>query len=187
MAADWKQWGAASGPGPRRSMGYPRCHWRWSSRHGTTRPSGSLNGQCSDHSTGTACPVGGYLLGAVTRGNATSLARVQGAYYVASGLWPLVHLPSFLAVTGPKAEHWLVRTVGLLTTVIGAQLLVAARSDAAASVAPLGAGAAVAFATIDTLYVGRRRIRPVYLLDAAAQLPLALAWLWSRSRKRSGL
>lgn len=119
------------------------------------------------------------------RGDAVSLARVQGVYYVVSGLWPLVHLRSFLFVTGPKAEHWLVRTVGLLTTVIGTQLLVTARRGEPAAVAPLGAGAAVAFAAVDTIYVARGRIRPVYLLDAVVQLPLAFAWLWSRRNAAS--
>jgi hypothetical protein len=120
-------------------------------------------------------------------GTTDPIAAAQGAYYLASGLWPLVHLRSFLFVTGPKAEHWLVRTVGLLTAVIGVQLLLAARRGDGTVVAPLGLGSAVAFAAVDSVYVARRRIRPIYLLDAAAQVPIALAWLaregsWARGR-----
>lgn len=40
--------------------------------------------------------------------------KFQGIYYVASGLWPLLHMRSFEAVTGPKRDKWLVNTVGAL-------------------------------------------------------------------------
>jgi hypothetical protein len=47
--------------------------------------------------------------------SATKLARAHGAFNVVSGLWPLLHLPSFELVSGPKVDRWLVRTVaGLL-------------------------------------------------------------------------
>jgi hypothetical protein len=46
------------------------------------------------------------------------LIAFQAAYYLATGLWPLVHLPSFEAVTGPKTDDWLVHMVGLLAAVV---------------------------------------------------------------------
>jgi hypothetical protein len=49
-----------------------------------------------------------------------SVLRAQGGYYLVTGLWPLVHLASFEAITGPKVDDWLVRMVGLLAAVIGA-------------------------------------------------------------------
>jgi hypothetical protein len=49
--------------------------------------------------------------------NARLLSRAHGLFNVVSGLWPLMHLPSFEAVCGPKADRWLERTVaGLLLT-----------------------------------------------------------------------
>lgn len=33
----------------------------------------------------------------------------QGVYFGATGLWPILHLPSFLFVTGPKIDTWLVQ------------------------------------------------------------------------------
>ena len=42
------------------------------------------------------------------------LLLAEGVYFFLTGLWPVVHLPSFIAVTGPKRDLWLVRTVGLL-------------------------------------------------------------------------
>ncbi|HEX2022926.1 MAG TPA: hypothetical protein VHH36_09430, partial [Candidatus Thermoplasmatota archaeon] len=60
---------------------------------------------------------------------ARALAAGQGAYFAATGAWPLLHMPSFLAVTGPKTDLWLVDTVGALVLVVGAVLLLAAGRD----------------------------------------------------------
>ena len=58
------------------------------------------------------------------------LARTQGVVYLATGLWPLISIRTFERVTGPKVDRWLVKTVGVLVTVIGAVLLVAGRRRA---------------------------------------------------------
>ena len=34
------------------------------------------------------------------------LAYAQSAYFAATGVWPIVHMPSFLRVTGPKTDLW---------------------------------------------------------------------------------
>ena len=56
-------------------------------------------------------------------GAAERMAVAQGAFYLATGLWPVLHLRSFEAVTGPKADGWLVKTVGGLIGVVGGALL----------------------------------------------------------------
>jgi hypothetical protein len=35
-----------------------------------------------------------------------------------------------------------------------------------------------ALATIDTVYVAKRRISPIYLLDAVAEIALVAGWAW---------
>jgi hypothetical protein len=40
----------------------------------------------------------------------------------------------------------------------------------------VAAGSAAALATIDVVYVAKRRISPVYLLDAIAEIALVAAW-----------
>ena len=40
------------------------------------------------------------------------LSRAHGLFNVVTGLWPVVHMPSFQAGSGPKVDRWLVRTVG---------------------------------------------------------------------------
>jgi hypothetical protein len=113
----------------------------------------------------------------VTDSTGKATATVQGIYFLATGLWPIVHPRSFEAVTGPKLEHWLLKTVGVMAGVMGATLLAAAREPRITRpVRVLGVGSALAFAGVDVWYVARRRISPVYLLDAAAELALIAAW-----------
>ncbi len=112
----------------------------------------------------------------------STVLRVQGGYYLATGLWPLIHLASFEAITGPKVDDWLVRMVGLLAAVIGATLLLAARQGTRTrEIQVLAIGTACAFAAIDLWYALQGRIAPVYLADAVVELGLA-ALLGSEAR-----
>lgn len=116
---------------------------------------------------------------------AWNLLAVQGAFYIATGIWPLLHLPSFEAVTGPKVDDWLVHTVGLLAAAIGAALLVGWRARRRTPELLLLAGlAALAFAAIDVTYVLAGRLRPIYLADAAAEAVfLAAALVGARASR----
>ncbi len=115
----------------------------------------------------------------------TALAAGQGLFYVATGVWPLVHIESFVAVTGPKTDLWLVYTVGVLVAVVGAVLLLAARSGRVTpEVVLLAAGAALALAGIDVVFVLRDVIPPVYLADAAVEGLLVLGWAAVAARRR---
>ena len=51
-----------------------------------------------------------------------AVAAAQSAYYLIIGLWPLVHLRSFAAVTGPKPEGYLVKAVGACLVNVGLTL-----------------------------------------------------------------
>jgi hypothetical protein len=117
----------------------------------------------------------------------------QGAYYLATGVWPLVSIESFQMVTGPKtdhlvtgreADHWLVMTVGVLVTAIGLTLLVAAwRRRCPPEVAVLAVASAVGLTAIDAVYVARRVIAPIYLADAAAEAVLLTGWAFVLVRR----
>jgi len=109
---------------------------------------------------------------------AVYLAIAQGIYFFATGVWPLVHMRSFLAVTGPKVDLWLVKTVGVVIGVIGIVLLLAGeRGEISQEVAVLAAGSAAGLGTVNVVYVAKRVIPMVYLLDAAAEAALVVAWL----------
>jgi hypothetical protein len=107
-----------------------------------------------------------------------SLSLVQGAYFVATGLWPVVHWRSFEAVTGPKQEVWLVKTMGGLITAVGAALLAGGleRSPARAQ-RVLGVGSALALGLAELIYGARGRISPVYLMDAVVEGGIVGGWL----------
>src|SRR5205823_5348959 len=84
---------------------------------------------------------------------------IQGSIYLISGLWPIVHLRSFEQVTGPKADGWLVKTIGGLLAVTGVALLAgstAPRQERAMRV--LGPGTAAVLALVDMVYASRGRI-----------------------------
>jgi hypothetical protein len=107
-----------------------------------------------------------------------AVAQAQALYYLVTGLWPLLHIRSFLKVTGPKTDLWLVKTVGVLIGVIGVVLGVAGRQQSARpEIALLALGSAAGLTGIDVVYVARRRISPIYLLDAVAELVLIFGWV----------
>jgi hypothetical protein len=119
----------------------------------------------------------------------TGLCLVQGLYYLATGVWPLLSIDTFQAVTGPKtdhlptgreSDHWLVMTVGVLVTVVAVTLLVAAlRRARPLEVGVLAVATAAGLAAIDVVYVSRRVIDPIYLADAAAEALLIVAWAYT--------
>jgi hypothetical protein len=106
------------------------------------------------------------------------LLLAQGIYYFFSGMWPILHMRSFLAVTGPKTDLWLVKTVGVLITVIGATLVVAGMNQRVTlEILLLAIGSQLALIAIDVIYVAAKTIGKIYLLDAFLEMGLLLGWL----------
>jgi len=104
-----------------------------------------------------------------------SLAATQSAYYLVTGALPFVSMRAFEAATGPKRDHWLVRTVGLLALGFGGVL---ARDAARRRPDPIvGIAGAVPFAVASLWYGGTGRISRIYLLDGALEAAFVAAWL----------
>jgi energy-converting hydrogenase Eha subunit E len=110
--------------------------------------------------------------------------RGQALYYVAMGVWPLVHLGSFEAVTGPNLDDGLVRTVGLLTAAIGLALWAGARIRPPSAIVQLSAMTAASFLAIAAVHVFSGRSSQIDLLDAALELVFLVAIVtgWRGSR-----
>lgn len=107
----------------------------------------------------------------------STVAVAQGAYYVATGVWPLLHMRSFLRVTGPKTDLWLVETVGGLVGAIGGALLAAGlRRRVTPEIKLLGMGSAAALAAVEGFYALRGRIPSIYLADAVVEVALGAVW-----------
>lgn len=95
------------------------------------------------------------------------LFNVQGIYYSLTGIWPVLDIDSFMFVTGPKTDIWLVKTVGLLSVSIGLTLLLVKRYR----IPPvLNALSAMSFLVIDVYYALIDRISDIYLADAFVEL-----------------
>jgi hypothetical protein len=41
------------------------------------------------------------------------IALFQGSYYLITGLWAILDIKSFMTITGPKCDVWLVKMLGL--------------------------------------------------------------------------
>ena len=113
------------------------------------------------------------------------LAIGQGVYFIGTGVWPILSPGSFQAVTGPKTDMWLVKTIGALIAVIGGVILSAGvRGTVGAEVAALAAGSSAVLAGSDVIYAGKGRIRKIYLVEAVAEFALIAAWAARPGRKR---
>jgi hypothetical protein len=115
----------------------------------------------------------------------TFVSIAQGIYWSLTGVWPLLHMPSFLWVTGPKTDLWLVRTVGVVILVVGVVLL---KAGLARRVTPeiiwLGIGGAAGLMAIEVYYVLQEVIWPIYLLDAVLAVILISLWVWASQTQK---
>jgi hypothetical protein len=107
------------------------------------------------------------------------IAAAQSLFYISTGIWPVVHRRSFERVTGKKVDYWLVETVGALVAAIGLGLAhaVVQRRPIPRELRTIAVASAAGLAGVDALYVARRRIAPVYLADALAEIALVAGWV----------
>ena len=106
-----------------------------------------------------------------------TLAILQGAYFLTTGVWPLFSIRTFQMVTGPKNDLWLVKTVGITIAAIGAPLILAgARGEVNPAIVLLAVGSAGGLGAVDVIYSSRKVISPVYLLDAVVEAVLVIWW-----------
>ena len=89
-------------------------------------------------------------------------------------------MKSFERVTGPKIDHWLVKTVGVLILCTSLVLLYSAsRGQIPPEVKLLAISNAIGLTVIDVWYPVKGRISKVYLLDAVPELILVGLWLFA--------
>ena len=111
------------------------------------------------------------------------IAKLQGAYWFITGVWPFVHLRNFLWVTGPKEDIWLLYTVSVLIIAIGGVLLAAGvRKKVTYEIKWLGIAGAAGLAGIDVYYALSDVIWDIYLLDAVGEVILIGLWFWAGTK-----
>lgn len=104
------------------------------------------------------------------------LILIQGIYFYITGAWPVLHIESFLKVTCPKTDTWLVKTFGAVLMCIGTCFIAAAlKKSITFSVIMLAMLSAFTLAAVDIYYVSRNVICRIYLADAAVETSLLIA------------
>jgi protein-S-isoprenylcysteine O-methyltransferase Ste14 len=102
----------------------------------------------------------------------------------------MIDIHSFMAVTGPKTDIWLVKTVSVLLLAISFSFFTSLFVNKNEwPVIVLAAGCCIALALIDFYYSANGTISAVYSLDGIAQLILLGGWVIVifRKSKRSAL
>jgi hypothetical protein len=104
---------------------------------------------------------------------------VQGIYTTLTALWGLIDIDSFMAVTGPKRDIWLVKTVSAILLAIGLSFIMQAfiRSNAL-PVIVLALISSMGLAFIDSYYAINKVISKIYLGDAVLQILFCFVWIY---------
>ena len=104
-----------------------------------------------------------------------TLLIIQCIYYYFTALWGLVDIKSFIKVTGPKKDIWLVKTVSMLLIAICNSIITALFFNSInTSIIILSISSCSMLAIIDIYYTLKGVISSVYLLDAFVQALLLI-------------
>lgn len=99
----------------------------------------------------------------------------QTIYYFITGLWPIIDIHSFMMVTGPKTDIWLVKTVGVLICAISISWLAALiQNEIGLPAIILALVSALGLMAIDIHYAFNDVIWNIYLADAVIQVILII-------------
>jgi hypothetical protein len=108
------------------------------------------------------------------------LLAIQGTYSLITALWGLVDIETFMAVTGPKTDVWLVKTVSVLIMPIAFSLISAIYiKNSIVPAAIVGLTSALGLASIDFYYTSNNVISDVYMADGFMQLLFIIAWMYT--------
>jgi hypothetical protein len=114
------------------------------------------------------------------------LAISQGIYYLITAVWPILHIESFMWVTGPKFDIWLVKTVSVMILASGLCIFLAGLNRRITpEIVLLAVGCALGLSIIDIYYSFTGTISKIYLLDAVPEIILALTWLIAYFRSQN--
>ncbi len=111
----------------------------------------------------------------------STIRRVQGAYYVATGLWPVVAVHHYMDATGQEGHAWAARALGGAVAALGLALVLDVLPDRHARRASIGTS--VLLAAGAAYFVARGKGVPVNATDGAIQIGFALAALLGRTRR----
>jgi len=104
---------------------------------------------------------------------------IQGIYTFVTACWALVDIQSFMVVTGPKTDIWLVKTVALLLLALSLGYLAAwYRKSISLPLVIINLSSAAGLVFIDFYYPFNDIISSVYMLDGVVQVIFLSIWLY---------
>lgn len=107
------------------------------------------------------------------------LLWTQGIYTLVTALWGLLDIDSFMSVTGPKTDIWLVKTVSVLLVAIALSLLSGLIDGPyKLPIAILGISTSIAMAFIDFNYTITDTISKVYAVDGIIEILFMVGWIF---------
>ena len=112
------------------------------------------------------------------------LLWLQVIYTFITAIWPIIHIESFMAVTGPKNDIWLVKTVGALLIPIAITLGVILKQKSNLRLGVLlGRLTALMFVIVDFYYALTDTISNMYLLDGGLEIVFLITWIvvWKKN------
>lgn len=105
------------------------------------------------------------------------LLLIVGVYSLITALWALIDIDSFMKVTGPKTDIWLVKTVSVLILAMAVFFIMQLKySSPVVPVIILGILMSVGLASIDFYYTSQNTISDIYKADGFLQLVFMLIW-----------
>lgn len=100
----------------------------------------------------------------------------QGAYYMVTGAWPLIHFPSFAHFINLPVNPFQADAFAALVVVVGGTLLEAARREAVGALATLlGLAVAAAIALVEAVWLPRFGVLTPLWIDLGLQVAFALS------------
>jgi len=107
------------------------------------------------------------------------LIVAHASYILVTALWPLFDIESFMQVTGPKTDIWLVKTVAVLLIPIAICLLSALFLEThPLPVILVGMTCAAGLAVIDFYYTSNETISRIYAWDGILELIFLAGWCY---------
>jgi hypothetical protein len=109
-----------------------------------------------------------------------SVFYTQGTYFFLTGIWPLIDINSFMTVSCPKTDIWLVKAMGAILLCEGICFLLSGMTnDDGFPMRVLALISALALALIDCYYVATGTICNIYLADAALEFLFVICWIFA--------
>src|SRR5687768_3239458 len=108
-----------------------------------------------------------------------TLLWIQGIYTLITAVWPLLHIESFVKVTGPKTDIWPVKTVAVLLVAISVCFIsnIFIKTNKL-PVILLALTSCIGLICIDFYYTSNDVISWVYMLDGILQIIFMVAWIY---------